>query len=397
MKTDFNFDQVIDRRTTDATKYAELLEKYGRNDLLPMWIADMDFASPTAISDALMDCARQPVLGYTTAPESFWQSIVTWLSERHGWNIKREDIDFVPGVKKGLGLCINYFTKPGDNIVIQPPVYHSFRSVIEGNGRHAVDNPLLYGDGNYSMDFEGLEKVIADTKPVMMIICNPHNQIGIQWNRDTLNHCVEICRRHNMLVLSDEIYGDLVFKQHSHTPTASLSPEAAEITITLGAPSKTFNIPGIATAWAAVPSPKLRDGFFKWLHASEFDTPPIDAIYATRAAYSCCAPWLNAVLEYLNENAKFARDFIEKHLPGVIVSTPDAGFGLWINFNPTGLSHDRLTDIFINEARLALSDGANFGSEGSGFVRLNIGVPRCVLIKGLEQLADALKGHITQK
>lgn len=395
MSNQYNFDQTIDRRETDATKYVELTEKYGRNDLLPMWIADMDFQSPDAVREQLIACFRQPVLGYTTAPDSFWSSITDWLGKRHGWTVKREEIDFVPGLKKGLGLCLNYFTRPGDNIVIQPPVYHSFRSVIEGNGRHPIDNPLLYDSTTYKMDFEGLEKIITDKKPVMMIICNPQNPVGIQWDRETLEKVVDICHRNKMILLSDEIYGDLVFKGKRHIPTASISPKAAEITVSLGAPSKSFNIPGIATAWVVIQSPTLRDGFFKWLHASEFDTPPIDAIYATRAAYTQCENWLDSVLDYLAANADFACEYIANNAPVLKAFRPDAGFGLWIDFNPTGLTHEQLCDMFVNEALVAVSDGASFGAaEGSGFIRLNIGVPRSVLTEGLNRITKALKSHI---
>ena len=396
MSNQYNFDQTIDRRDTDATKYVELTEKYGRNDLLPMWIADMDFKSPDAIRDELMECFRQPVLGYTTAPDSFWASITNWLGKRHNWTVNREEIDFVPGLKKGLGLCLNYFTRPGDNIVIQPPVYHSFRSVIEGNGRHPVDNPLIYDGETYKMDFDGLEKIIAGTKPVMMIICNPHNPIGIQWDRETLEKVVDICYRNKIILLSDEIYGDLVFKHSRHIPTASISKKAAEITVALGAPSKSFNIPGIASAWVVVQSPELRQGFFKWLHASEFDTPPIDAIYATRKAYSSCEDWLDNVLDYLSLNADYACKYLAKVLPDVKAFSPDAGFGLWINFNPTGLTHDELCDMFVNDALVAVSDGASFGAEGSGFIRLKIGVPRSVLTEGLDRITKALKSRIAR-
>ncbi len=389
-----DLDKVIDRRNTDATKYVELTEKYGRSDLLPMWIADMDFRSPDSVREELISCFHQPVLGYTTAPESFWQSITDWLAKRHDWIVRREEIDFVPGLKKGLGLCLNYFTQPGDNIVIQPPVYHSFRSVIEGNNRCPIDNPLLYDGKSYKMDFDGLERIIEEKHPVMLIICNPHNPIGIQWDRETLARVVDICYRNNIILLSDEIYGDLVFKTSRHIPTASISEKAADITVSLGAPSKSFNIPGIASAWAVIQSPRLREGFFKWLHASEFDTPPIDAIYATRAAYTTCESWLDNVLGYLDSNAQFACDYLAENLPCVRTIRPDGGFGLWIDFNPTGLNHDRLCDIFVNEALIAVSDGAGFGAEGSGFIRLNIGVPRSVLIDGLERITKAIKSNI---
>ena len=391
MNNHFNFDQEIDRSSTDATKYAELRDKYGRSDLLPMWIADMDFASPRPVIDALKDSLNEPVIGYTTAPDSFWGSITSWLDRRHAWKIDRRSIDFVPGVKKGIGLCINYFTKPGDTIIIQPPVYHSFRSVIEGNGRKAVDNPLILDGDTYRIDFDGLQTVIEQTRPVMLIFCNPQNPAGIQWSRSDIERLVDICHSRGLLILSDEIYGDLVFKTTAHIPTASVSAKAAEITVTLGAPSKSFNIPGMASAWTAVLNPRLRDGFFSWLNASEFDTPPMHAIYATRAAYEHCEPWLDAVLDYLEDNAKFARDMLSDNLPSLNVIMPNAGFGLWIDFNPLGLSHPMLSDLIVNKAQLALSDGCSFGSGGEGYMRLNIGVPRQVLKRGLDRLIETFR------
>lgn len=391
MEQDINFDNEINRRGTDATKYAELEEKFGRDDLLPLWIADMDFASPEPIRQALINCLQSPVLGYTTAPDSFWNSIASWLYKRHGWKVDRSCIDFVPGLKKGLGLCFNYFTRPGDGIVIQPPVYHSFRSVIEGNGRRVVKNPLIFDGKNYHMDLEGLEKIVAEEHPVMMVVCNPHNPLGIQWDADTLRRVVSICHRNGMILLSDEIYGDMIFGNKPHIPTASVSDEASEITVTLGAPTKTFNMPGIASAWAAIINPKLRDGFFAWLKASEFDTPGIGAIYATEAAYNSCSEWLDRVLEYLNANADFAIDYIERNMPHVTTVRPNTGFGLWINFRGTGMTHAELTDLLINKANVAISDGATFGEEGTGFIRLNIGVSRSVLTRGLDRIAEALR------
>ncbi|MCM1067270.1 MAG: PatB family C-S lyase [Muribaculaceae bacterium] len=391
MNDSYNFDTVYDRRNCDATKYSELEEKYGRSDLLPLWIADMDFAVPEAVTRALDEAIHQPVLGYTTAPAGFYASIASWLSERHGWAVEPHEVDFMPGVKKAIGLCVNYFTCPGDKILIQPPVYHSFRSVVEGNGRVVVTNPLVEdAQGSYHMDIEALERTIEAERPVMMIVCNPHNPIGLQWDADTLRQVAAVCHRHGVLILSDEIYADLVLPGGRHVPTASVSAEAAEITVTLGAPSKSFNIPGIASAWTAVKSPALRDGFFAWLKASEFDTPPTCAIYATMAAYSECEDWLDAMLAYLRDNRDYAIDYIATHMPGVRTFTPEAGFGLWIDFRGLGLSHDELTEMLTGKARVAVSDGVSFGKEGSGLVRLNFGVPRSVLTEGLDRIKSAL-------
>ena len=387
MSTFFDFDAVIDRRPTDATKFKELHEKYGRTDLLPLWIADMDFATPAPIALALTECVRQPVLGYTTAPDAFWNGIAGWLGHRHGWNVAREEIDFIPGVKKGIGLCVNYFTRPGDKILIQPPVYHSFHSVIEGNGRTVVNSPLDFDGERYSMNLQRLERDIASHRPAMMIVCNPHNPVGIQWDADTLREVAAVCHRHGVILLSDEIYADMVLDKARHIPTATVSDEAREITVTLGAPSKSFNIPGVASAWTVVQSPALRDGFFAWLKASEFDTPPICAIYSTISAYAECEDWLDCALDYIASNREFALDYISRNMPGVEAIQPEAGFGLWMDFRGVGMCHDSLCDTLVNGACVALSDGATFGAEGTGFARLNIGVPRSVLAEGLERIA----------
>lgn len=386
-----DFDEVIDRHDSFATKYLELQQKYGRSDIMPLWIADMDFATPQAITDALHYCIDTRVLGYTTAPDEFWLAIAGWLKRRHGWQLDRDDIDFLPGVKKGFGLALNYFTEKGDKIVIQPPVYHSFRSVIEGNGRVALDNPLIREpDGGYSMDVDGLEEIAAREHPAMVVVCNPHNPVGVQWQADTLRRVADICSRYGMILLSDEIYGDLLLDGRSHVPTAMVSETAADVTVTLGAPSKTFNIPGISSAWAVVKSPRLRDGFFTWLRASEFDTPPTCAIAATTAAYTLCDTWLDHALEYIADNCRFSCRFIHENIAGAKTSVPHAGFGLWIDFNSTGLTHPGLCDRIVNRGLLALSGGTTFGSGGAGFMRLNAGVPRSELLKGLKRLQTAL-------
>lgn len=386
----YNFDSVVDRHHTDATKIEELAAKFGRGDLLPFWIADMDFEASPCILDALRRRLDQRVLGYTTVPVDFWQSITSWLSRRHGWDVGNDEITFLPGLKKGLSLCINFFTAPGDKIVIQPPVYHSFRSVIEGNGRVVLSNPLVLGDdGNYRMDFDGLSRLIRREKPAMMFLCNPHNPIGLQWDAATLRRVATICRQHGIVLVSDEIYGDMMLDGKRHVPTASVSEDAAAITVTLGAPSKTFNIPGIVSAWTVVKSPALREGFFNWLSASEFNTPPIAAMVATRAAYAHGGDWLDQVLGYIHENAVFARDFLGENLGNVGVNIPDSTFALWLDFRKFGLSQPELVRTLVCRGRLALSDGVSFGEQGTGFMRMNIGTPRAVLAEGLARLADA--------
>ena len=388
----YNFDCVVDRHDTCATKFEEMDEKFGRHDLLPFWIADMDFEACPAIIEALRTRLNHAVLGYTIPPEQFWASICSWLRRRHAWNVGTDEITFLPGLKKGLGLTINFFTRPGDAIVIQPPVYHSFRSVIEGNGRRVVTNPLRLGpDGRYSMDFDGLRELIAREKPAMMFLCNPHNPIGLQWDAQTLRRVASICREAGMVLVSDEIYGDMMLGGVRHIPTASVSSEAEDVTITLGAPSKTFNIPGIVSAWTVVKSPRLREPFFSWLSASEFNAPPIAAMVATEAAYEHGEAWLDQALEYLEANVEHAARFLARELPAVRMHRPQASFAVWLDFNGLGLPQPELMRLLVERARLALSEGSTFGAEGTGFMRMNIGVPRSILDLGLHRLREAVR------
>lgn len=392
MNNSYNFDNVVDRHDTCATKIEEMDRKFGRHDLLPFWIADMDFEACPCIIDALRRRLDHAVLGYTSAPADFWNSIISWLDRRHGWHVQADEITFMPGLKKALSLCINYFSRPGDGILIQPPVYHSFRSVIEGNGRRVVANPLkLDSRGNYIMDFDNLEDVIASQRPAMMIICNPHNPIGLQWDKASLSRVASICRTQGIILVSDEIYGDMMLHGTKHIPTADVSDYARDITVTLGAPSKTFNIPGIVSAWAVVKSPKLREPFFDWLSASEFNTPPIAAMVATQAAYDLGEAWLDQVLEYLQDNIDFAEQFLSERVPNVSMHRPDASFTIWLDFRKLGMTQEDLVKMLICNGHLALSDGISFGVEGHGFMRMNVGVPRLVLTEGLKRLEQSVK------
>lgn len=388
----YNFDIVVDRHDTCATKIEEMDNRFGRHDLLPLWIADMDFEACPCIIDALRRRLDHAVLGYTSVPEEFWQSITGWLQRRHGWAVDSEEVTFMPGLKKALSLCINYFSRPGDNVVIQPPVYHSFRSVIEGNGRRVVTNPLVAdARGRYSMDLEGLEAVIERHQPSMMIVCNPHNPIGIQWSAETLRRLVDICADRGVTLISDEIYGDMMLAGKRHIPTATVSERAAATVVTLGAPSKTFNIPGIVSAWAVVKSANLREPFYNWLSASEFNTPPIAAMIATQAAYSRGEAWLDQALAYLQGNVEMVRKYLGEQLSGLSMTVPDASFAVWLDFRSLGMSQERLVEMLVNRCHLALSDGVSFGAEGEGFMRMNIGVPRTILREALERLRRGIE------
>ena len=385
----YDFDTEIDRSGTCATRFDEQKEKFGRDGLIPMWIADMDFAIPECVWTAVRTRAQHPVLGYTTAPDSFWESICRWFTERHGLVLTREDVDYLPGVKKGIGLILNYFTKPGDKVVIQPPVYHSFRSVITGNFREVIDNALLCDSDDYRMDFEGLEEIFAREHPRILIVCNPHNPIGRQWTREELKRATDLCAKYGVICLSDEIYADMCLNT-KHIPTASVSDDAAAVTVTVSSPSKSFNIPGLASAWCAVKNPELRDGFFKWLLASEFDTPTLFAIVATEAAYSQGAAWLDALLAYLDKNAVVAADMM-RSVPGVRAVRPQAGFGLWTDFRGLNYDQKELDRRLVEVAGVAVSEGSTFGPGGQGFKRINFGMPRRRLFADIERIIEALR------
>lgn len=391
MNHTYDFDTVIDRHGTCCTKLDGLDAMFGRHDVTPLWIADLDFAVCPDIVDALRHRLDHPVLGYSAAPDSYWQSIIDWQRHRHGFDIERGDLSFIPGVVKGIALAVNYFTSRGDKIVIQPPVYHPFRMVIEGNGRLVVENPLLRSpEGDYSMDLDGLAEIVERERPRLMILCNPHNPIGLQWDEATLARVAEICRRSGTVVVSDEIHGDLMLGGRRHIPFTEVSEDARAVGIVLGAPSKTFNIPGLVSSWMVIKNPNLRQDFYHWLEVNEFNAPVMISTIGAEAAYTRGERWLDEMLAYVEDNIRFVVDFLEKNVPTVRCVVPEASFLVWLDFTGLGLQQQQLMDLLLDKAHLALNDGAMFGSQGTGFMRLNVGTPRCVLRQALEHIAEAV-------
>lgn len=387
----YDFDKVTDRRGTGALKYDVLEERYGKGDLLPLWVADMDFETPPFIVEALRQRLAHPIFGYTVEPPEYWPSVIKWIKESHGWDVKREWLTYIPGIVKGIGLAINCFTAPGDKIIIQPPVYHPFRMVPEGNDREVVYNPLKEReDGYYEMDFDGLERVIDD-KCKMLILSNPHNPAGIVWSREELARLAEICNKHNIIVISDEIHSDMALFGHRHVPFATVSPEAAACSITFAAPSKTFNIAGIVSSYAIVPDDRLREKYYRWLNANELDEPPLFSPIATVAAYTYGREWMEQMLGYVEKNIEFVVDYCKKEIPEIKPLKPQASFLVWLDCRAIGLPQQELVSLFVDKAALALNDGAMFGPGGEGFMRLNVGTPRSVLEEALGRLAKAVK------
>lgn len=389
MEKIYDFDSYIERRGTHCVKHDALKENFGRDDLIPLWVADMDFPTPDFILEALHQRLEHPILGYTVEYDGYWQSIQNWLMQRHGWQVEREWMRYIPGIVKGIGMVINRFTQPGEKIIIQPPVYHPFRLVPEHNEREIVMNPLRKTEYGYEMDFENLEQVI-DEKCKVLILANPHNPVGITWSRETLAQLADIAVKHNLVVISDEIHCDMPLYGNRHTPFATVSENAARCSITFGAPSKTFNIAGVVSSYCIVPNEELRNHFFSYLSANEFDMATIFAMTATEAAFTKGEEWRKQMISYIEGNIDFVEEYLKTNIPEITIMKPQASYLIWVNFSGLGLEHAALVDMLINKAHLAMNDGAMFGKEGEQHMRLNVGTTRAILKQALDQLKDAV-------
>lgn len=386
----YDFDLLIERRGTDCIKVDALKERYGRDDLIPLWVADMDFRTPPFIVEALKKRCKHEIFGYTYASDEYYNSIIRWVEKLHAWKIKREWISYIPGIVKGIGLAVLCFTQPGDKVIIQPPVYHPFRIVPTLENRTIINNPLKLVDGKYVMDFEQLESIIEpDCK--ILILCNPHNPGGIVWEKETLVRLAEICSKHHILVISDEIHAEIVYPGYTHYPFASVSDLAARNSITFMAPSKTFNIAGIVSSYSIVPDEKIRKQFYSFLEASELNDASIFAYVATCAAYQQGDNWRREMINYVKENVRFVDEYLKAYIPAIKAYLPQASFLVWLDCSELNLSQENLVSLFVDEAHLALNDGSIFGPGGEGYMRLNVGCPRSILEKALNNLKTALE------
>ncbi len=389
MKT-YDFDKVIDRRGTGAVKTDALKDVYGHENLIPLWVADMDFETPEFITGALRERLEHSVFGYTKQPDDYWPTVKRWIADRHQWDIECEWLTFIPGIVKGIGMAINALLEKDDKVIIQPPVYHPFRLIPQKNGREVVFNPLHENeDGSYSMDFENLAEV-CDEKCRLLILSNPHNPAGIVWPRETLERLASFCHERGITVISDEIHCDMALFGHKHIPFASVSPEAAACSITFGSPSKTFNIAGIVSSYAIVPDEELREKFFNWLEASELNAAPMFSPIATIAAFRHGEQWRRQMLEYVEGNIVFIEEYCRKYIPQVRPLRPQASFLVWLDCRKLDMNHDELLELFIGKAGLALNDGKMFSPGGEGFMRLNVGTSRAVLAQAMERLKAAI-------
>lgn len=386
----YNFDKIIDRRNTHAVKLEVLKEQYGSDDLIPLWVADMDFLSPPAITKALRERVDHGVFGYTSASKEYYNSIISWLNRRHQWSVAKDMITFVPGVVKGIAFVLDEFTEKGDEVIIQTPVYHMFRLVTRGLGRTLVDNPLIYEDGNYKMDFAGLRKIAEQGTAKVLILCNPHNPGGRVWTKEELAELAEICYDNHILVISDEIHCDLALNGFKHVPFSTVSEKARQNNITLMAPSKTFNIAGIVSSFSVIENESIRNRYLNYLSPRELNSGTIFAYTATEAAYNDSEDWLEELLEYIQGNIDFVADYIVKNIPQIQVIKPQSSFLVWLDCRTLNMTAKELDTLFVEKAKLVLNNGAMFGENGSGFMRLNVGVSRSVLEKSLSNLDKAI-------
>lgn len=383
----FDFDQVIDRSGTGALKYDGRAAIFGTEDVQPLWVADMDFAAPPAVTQALQARAEHPIYGYTQASEGVVDALIDWMHRRHSWKIAREWVLLVPGVVPSLNASVMAFTSPGDGVVVQPPVYFPFFSAATKTGRTLVRNPLCLVNGRYEIDFEHLESCAAQSRLLMM--CSPHNPVGRVWKEDELRRVLDIAHRHDLTILADEIHADLVYRDHRHRSLATLSDEPERI-VTAVAPSKTFNIPGLGLSALIIPDAARRAAISKVFDSMHMTASNPFSLVAFEAAYRHGEPWLESLLDYLQATRDMVSDFVAQQLSPLRILPAEGTYLLWLDCREMGMSDQRLERFFIEEARLGLSPGRLFGVEGSGFMRLNIGAPRTAIMAGLQRLAAAI-------
>ncbi|GAB6011977.1 MalY/PatB family protein [Viscerimonas tarda] len=385
----YNFNQIIDRKGTNALKTEALEKRYGRSDLIPLWVADMDFLSPPQITEAIIERAKHGIFGYTEPSQEYYDAIINWVGKHHNWAIEQEWLDYIPGIVKGIAFAVDCFTTTDDKVIIQPPVYHPFRIVPTLHHRTIVNNQLVLRAGQYTMDYEDLKNQL-DSSCKMLILCNPHNPGGRVWTKDELAELAEICFDNKILVISDEIHSDLAHEGHKHIPFATVSEKAAMNSITFMAPSKTFNIAGIVSSYAIIPNEQIRHKFHAYLHSSELDEGHIFAYTATQAAYEHGENWLKEAKEYIWQNILFVDNYLKENIPQLKAMLPEASFLVWLDCKELGLSQKELVSLFVEDARLALNDGSMFGKGGEGYMRLNAGCPRSTLEEALGRLREAI-------
>lgn len=392
----YNFDEIIERRGTDCFKWDALKAMYGREDVTPMWVADMDFRSPNFVMEAIQRRCKHEVLGYTMPSEGYWQAVTTWLKKHYNIQTTKENLHFIPGIVAGISYALLCLTQPSDKVLVTTPVYPPFLNLPKEGGRTLACSPLKIvmpagsQRSRFEIDFDDFERKIEGCK--LFIMSNPHNPAGTVWGTDVLRRIADICERHNVIVISDEIHADLTLPGHTHVSYSTVSDAAAHHSITFMAPSKTFNIAGLGSSVCYIANPDLRKRFFGWLDALGVAGGNIFAFTATEAAFAHGEEWLNQMLHYLNENVKILEQFLTERMPKVKAVLPEASYLAWLDFSDYGLTHEQLKDRLLNEAKVALNDGTTFGGKDYEYCfRLNLGCPKSMLLDALERIAAAIR------
>jgi len=386
----WDFDEEVSRESTSCVKYDLRKEVFGSGDVIPMWVADMDFKTPDFIISALRERVDHEVMGYSFHPHEYFSSISAWLRKRHNWEVNYEWICFCPGVVPALNLCTLAFTRPGDSIVIQPPVYTPFFSAVENHGRNLILNQLVLKDGRWTMDLDSLESSITPCTR-MIIISNPHNPVGRSWTPDELTRLADICLKNNILLLSDEIHSDLILPGYTHTVAAKLSEKISEITVTCIAPSKTFNVAGLSTSSLIISNPVLRKYFNSKIEHLHIGNGNIFGTIASIAAYTEGREWLDSLMKYLSRNTGYVIDYCIEFIPEIVPVRPEATYMIWLDCRKLGMSGKELGEFFVSKAKVGLNEGSSFGPGGEGFMRMNLATTLKKVKQAMEQIRMAIE------
>ena len=381
---EYNFDQIIPRENTDSVKYDTREEVFGRADVLPMWVADMDFETPAFIREAVIKRARHPVYGYSVLSDAYFGAITDWVKRRHGWEIQKDWISFSPGIVPAINFAVLTYSRKGDGVIVQPPVYFPFFEAIKSNNRKQLNNNLINDRGHYRIDFNDLEEKAKSAH--MLLLSHPHNPMGRSWTIDELKTIGEICLRHHVVIISDEIHNDLMLPGYKHHPLAALSEEIAAITVTCLAPSKTFNMAGLATSSVIIPNQELRNRFRKTLQRLHIFRGNFFGYTASTAGYRHGGPWVDALMQYIQGNFNLLSEFLKAELPKIKLTPPEATYLAWLDFRETGLTDKAIKDKLVFEAGLGLSPGSVFGPGGAGFQRMNLAAPRSIITDACKRL-----------
>jgi cystathionine beta-lyase len=393
MKYNYDFDKIIDRTGTSCAKWDFTEEIFGEKDLLPMWVADMDFQSPPAIVDSLVKRAQHGFFGYSVIDPDYKEVVSSWFKRRHNWDVQPEWLTNVPQVINALSMSILMFTQPGDGVLIQTPCYDEFAKKTKETGRHVLDNRLICGpDGRYTIDFDDFEKKASDPRARLFLLCSPHNPTGRVWTREELERMSEICLRHNVLIFSDEIHGDMALEGLKHINLPKLNDEVAQNCIVATAISKTFNCPSLYLADIIIPNPDLKSRFDTLpINYLNFSTSPCFGIEGVKAAYTHGDEWLDQVLAYIKGNLEYASNFLKENAPHLRMNVPDGTYFGWLDCRSLGRTHSELEHFAVHKLKLAVLDGSQFGENGAGFLRLNLGTQRSRVETAMERIAAAAR------